>query len=100
MNQYSSMFLFSFFDKADNCIDDALINDVLNAILCPIKSEKAHSFYSSIVVTMPSCAVDDMSDLVESEPLYILNVVTDTWAMTSSPIKMQSVILTGIEIYS
>ena len=78
MDEYSTMLLFSFLNKAYNSVDNALINDVLNTILCPIESEKAHSFDGSIVVAMSSCAVDDMSDLVESEPLYILDVESDT----------------------
>ena len=78
MDKYSTMLLFSFLNKSYNSVDNALINDVLNTILCPIEGEKAHSFDGGIVVTMSSCAVDDMSDLVESEPLYILDVESDT----------------------
>ena len=78
MDQYSTVFLFGFLNKTYNSVDNALINDVLNTILCPIECEKAHSFDGSIVVTMSSCAVDNMSDLVESAPLYILDVESDT----------------------
>lgn len=49
---------------------------------------------------MASCAVDDMRDLVESEPLDVLRGMSDTCAMTSSPMKMQSVTLVGIDNYS
>ena len=73
MNKNSSMLLLSLFNKTDNCIDYTLINNVLNTILGPVKSEKAHPLHSCIIVTMPARAVDDMGDLVEGEPFDVLN---------------------------
>ena len=82
MNEYSAVLLFGLLDEAHNGVDYTLINDVLYAIFGPIEGEEAHAFYGSIVVTVSSSAVDDMCDLIESEPFDILNSVGKTWAMT------------------
>lgn len=87
-------------DEADDCIDDVLVDNVLDVVLCPVKCEEAHSLNGVVVLGVPACAVDDMGDLVEGQPFDVLPKPTSTCAITSSPMKMQSVILTGIETSS
>ena len=94
------MLFFGFFYEADNCIDDIGVDDMLYIIFGPVKGEKAHSFDCGIIGAVPACAVDDMGDLIESEPFNILLSSCCTCAITSSPIKMESVILTGMETSS
>jgi len=91
------LFLLSFLDEADNSIDNILFCDVLYLIFGPIEGEKAHALDGGVVGTLSACTVDDMGDLIEGEPLDVLDVGGDTCAMASSPMKMQSVIFTGME---
>jgi hypothetical protein len=46
---------------------------------------------------VPTRAVDYVRDLVERQPLDVLPRGSFTCAITSSPMKMQSVTFTGIE---
>jgi len=68
-----AMLAFSLFDEADYSTDDILVDDILNIVLSPVEGEKAHSFDSCVVLSMPSCAVDDVSDLIKGQPLYVLS---------------------------
>ena len=94
------MLSLGFFDEPDDRVDDILIDHILYIVLRPVKSKEAHSLDSTIILAVPPCAVDDMRDLVEGQPLYVLSGMRGTWAMTSSPMKMLSVILTGMEMSS
>ena len=87
------------FDKTKNGVDDILVDNILNAVLGPVKGEEAHPFDCGIVLGVSACAVDNMGNLVEAEPLDVLSRWSNTCAIMSSPMKMQSVILTGMEIY-
>ena len=100
MNKNCTVLAFGFFDEADYCVDDILVDNVLNIVFCPVESEEAHTFNSGVVLTVTSCTVDDVSDLVEAKPFNVLNCQWSTCAMTSSPMKMLSVILTGMDTSS
>lgn len=91
------MFLLDFFDEADNCVDDVLVDNVLDVCFCPVEGEEAHAFNGGVVGTVPTRAVDYVRDLVECQPLDVLSRRSYTCAITSSPMKMQSVTFTGIE---
>jgi hypothetical protein len=99
MDEYSSMLFLRFLDKTYDCVDDILVDNILNIGLCPVKSEKAHAFDGGVVMGMFSCAIDYMCDLIEGEPFDILLEGIKTCAITSSPMKMLSVIFMGIESY-
>jgi len=94
------VFLLGLLDKAKDGVDDILVNDVLDAVFGPVEGEEAHALDGTVILAVPSSAVDDMGDLVEAEPLDVLSGGGPTCAMMSSPMKMQSVILTGIDISS
>lgn len=91
------MFLLDFFDESHHGIDDVLIDDVLDVVFGPVEGEEAHALDDWTVGGMPACAIYYMCDLVESEPFDVLNGAKGTCAMTSSLMKMQSVILVGME---
>lgn len=95
-----AVFATCFFDEADYCIHDVGVDYVLYVVFCPVKGKEAHAFDGCIVRAVSACAVDDMCDLIECEPLDVLVEGTVTCAMTSSPMKMESLILTGIETSS
>ena len=65
MNKNGTVFFFGLFDEAYDCIDDILVDDILNIVFCPIEGEKAHAFDGSIVLTMSACTINNMSNLVE-----------------------------------
>lgn len=69
----SSVLSFGLFDEVDDCIDDILINDVLNIVLGPVEGQETHSFDCRVVLAVSSCAVDDMGDLIERQPLDVLS---------------------------
>lgn len=100
MHEDGAVFFFGLFDEADDCIDDVGVDDVLNVILSPVEGEEAHALDGGVVGTMPACTVDNMGDLIEGQPLDVLLRLCSTCAITSSPMKMESVILTGIDISS
>ena len=100
MDEDRAMFATCFFDEADDCVDNIGVDDVLYIVFCPVEGEEAHALDGGVVRTVPACAVDDMGDLIECEPLDVLAEGTVTCAMTSSPIKMESLTLTGIETSS
>jgi hypothetical protein len=60
------MLLASFFDKTNYCIDNALIDQILDIILCPVKGEKGHAFDDWTVRRVPASAIYYMCDLVEA----------------------------------
>jgi hypothetical protein len=91
---------FGFLDEADYCVDDILVDDVLDVVLCPVEGEEAHALDGVVVLRVPSCAVDDVGDLVEGQPFDVLSHWGCTCAMISSPMKMLSVILTGMDTSS
>ena len=64
MDKNCTVLAFGFFDEADYCVDDILVDNVLNIVFCPVKGEEAHTFDSGVVLTVPSRTVDDVSDLV------------------------------------
>lgn len=100
MNEDCAMFATCFFDEAHDCIDNVGVDDVLYIVLGPVEGEEAHAFDGGVVGTVPACTIDDMGDLVEGEPLDVLPQITATCAMTSSPMKIESLILTGMETSS
>ena len=91
------MLPFSFFDEANNCINNVLVDYILNVGFCPVKGEKTHAFYGGIILRVPTCAVNDMGDLIEGKPFDVLDGRSATCAITSSPMKILSVILTGMD---
>ncbi len=97
MNQHSAVFLLDLFDEADHCVDDVLVDDVLDVCFGPVEGEEAHALDGGVVGTVPTRAVDYVRDLVERQPLDVLPRGSFTCAITSSPMKMQSVTFTGIE---
>lgn len=99
MDEYGAKFLPSLFDEADDGIDNCLIDDVLDCSFFPVKGEEGHALDDWVVLAVPACAVDDMGDLIEAEPLDVLTKCKHTWAIISSPINMQSVTFVGIDIY-
>ena len=74
MNKYGTVLFFGLFDEAYDCVDDILVDDVLNIVFCPIEGEKAHAFNSGIILTMSACTINDMSDLVEGQPFNVLDL--------------------------
>jgi hypothetical protein len=92
--------LFGLLYEPDNGIDNILINDILYVSFVPVEGEKAHAFDGGIVMGLSACAIDDMSNLIESKPLNILFIFVHTCAIISSPKNMESVILVGMDIYS
>ena len=100
MDEDGAVLTLSLLDEADNRVDDILVDDVLDIVLCPVEGEEAHAFDGGVVVGLSACAVDDVRDLVESKPLNILFIFVHTCAIISSPRNMLSVILVGIDIYS
>lgn len=100
MYKYGAVVSLGLLDEADDCVDDVLVDDVLDVVLCPVEGEEAHALDGVVVLGVPACAVDDMGDLVEGQPFDVLPKPNSTCAITSSPMKMQSVILTGIETSS
>lgn len=99
VHKHGPLLLPGLLDESNYCINNALIDDSLDVIFGPIKSEEAHALDRGVILRVPSRAIDDMGDLVECEPLDILRGEVSTCAMTSSPMKMQSVTLVGIESY-
>jgi hypothetical protein len=100
VDEDSPVFFFGLFDEADDCIDDVGVDDMLYVVFGPVEGEEAHALDSGVVGTVPACTVDNMGDLIECEPLDVLLRLCSTCAITSSPMKMESVILTGIDISS
>jgi hypothetical protein len=100
MDEDGAVLTLSLLDEADNRVDDILVDDVLDVVLCPVEGEEAHSLDGTIVLAVPSRAVDDVGDLVEGQPFDVLCHIGSTCAITSSPMKMLSVILTGIDTSS
>lgn len=94
------MLFFGFFDEADDGIDDIGVDDVLYVVFGPVEGEEAHAFDGGVVGAVSACAVDDVGDLVEGEPLDILLGSWGTCAIIWSPMKIESVILTGIDTSS
>ena len=97
VHQHGALFSSGLFDEADYGIDDALVDDGLDAIFGPIEGEEAHALDGGVVLRVPTGAIDDMRDLVESQPLDVLLGELSTCAITSSPMKMQSVTFVGID---
>ena len=100
MDEDGAVLAFSLLDEADNRVDDILVDDVLDVVFGPVEGEEAHSLDGAVVLAVPSCAVDDVGDLVEGQPLDVLSRRGCTCAITSSPMKILSVILTGIDTSS
>lgn len=100
VNKDCTLLVPRFFDESDHCIDDALIDDGLDVCFGPVEGQEAHAFDGGVVLALAACAVDYMRDLVEGQPFDILSNHSSTWAMMSSPIKMQSVTFVGIETSS
>lgn len=61
------------FNKTENGVDDILVDNILNAVLSPVEGEKTHPFDGGIVLAVSACAVDNMGNLVEAEPLDVLS---------------------------
>ena len=99
MHQDCPLLVARLLDEADYCVDDALVDDGLNVVFRPVEGEEAHALDGGVVLGVPARAVDDMGDLVEGEPLDVLRGAVSTCAMTSSPMKIQSVTFVGIETY-
>ena len=99
MHKHGPLLLPGLLDESNYCINHALIDDGLDVIFGPIKGEEAHALDSGVILRVPACAIDDMGDLVEREPLDVLRGEVSTCAMTSSPMKMQSLTFVGIESY-
>ena len=66
------------FDKTKNGVNDILVDNILNAVLGPVKGEEAHPFDCGIVLAVSACAVDNMGNLVETEPLNVLSCWSTT----------------------
>lgn len=98
MYQNSTMLLFCLLNEANNSIDDILVDDILDIGLGPIESKEAHSSNSSVILWLPTCAIDYVGNLIQGQPFYVLRRVKNTWAIISSPMKMQSLTFVGIEI--
>lgn len=98
VHQNSPMLLFCLFNKANNSVDDILVDDILDVGFGPIESKEAHSSNGSVILWLSACAIDYVSNLIQGQPFYVLRRVENTWAIISSPMKMQSVTFVGIEI--
>jgi len=66
VNKYSSELGSCLLDKANNSIDHILVNNILYIGFGPIKSQETHTFDYSIIIGMPSCAVDNVCNLIET----------------------------------
>jgi hypothetical protein len=76
--KHSAVFSFGFLYKSKHGVDDILIDNILNIILCPVECQKTHSFDSGIILAVSSCAIDHMSNLIEHQPFHILNTKLNT----------------------
>ena len=65
MDQDGAALLLGCFDETNGGVDNILVNYVLNGGLRPVKSKEGGALYFSIVLTMLSCAVDYMCDLID-----------------------------------
>ena len=81
VNKNCALFLPGLLYKPKNSIDNILFCDVLYLCFRPIKGKKAHALDGGIIAALPTCAIDDMGDLVESQPLDILLRCCCTCAM-------------------
>lgn len=72
VDQHCALLVPGLLDEADHCIDDALVDDGLDAGFGPIEGEEAHALDGGIVLALPACAVDYVCDLVEGEPFDVL----------------------------
>lgn len=97
VHQHGALLPPGLFNKADYSIDDTLVDDGLDAIFGPIEGEEAHALDGGVVLRVAAGAIDDMRDLVEGKPLDVLPGKLSTCAITSSPMKMQSVTFVGID---
>ena len=50
MHQNSPMLLFRLLNKANNSIDDILVDDILDIGFSPIESKEAHSSNGSVIL--------------------------------------------------
>lgn len=98
MHQDSTVLLFCLLNKANNSIDDILVDDVLDVGLRPIEGKETHPSDCSVILRLSTCAIDYVGYLIQGQPFYVLRRVKNTWAIISSPMKMQSVTFVGIEI--
>ena len=73
MDKYCTMLALGFFDKADYCVDDILVNDILNIVLSPVEGKEAHTLDGTIILAMSSCTVNNVSNLVKREPFDVLS---------------------------
>jgi hypothetical protein len=73
VDKYSSVIALGLLDKSDYCIDDILVDHVLNVSFSPVEGEEAHAFDDGVVVGVAARAVDYVGDLVEGEPFDILS---------------------------
>lgn len=97
MDQDSALLATRLLNEPNHSIDDTLVDDGLNAVFRPVEGEEAHALDGGVVLGVTTCAVDDMRDLVECQPFDVLYALGSTWAITSSPMKMQSVTFVGID---
>ena len=54
MDKYCTMLALGFFNETDYCIDDILVNNILNIILGPVEGKKAHALDGTIILAMSS----------------------------------------------
>ena len=100
MDQNGAVFPARVFDESDGCVDDALVNDVLESVFVPIEGEEAHALDDCVVLAVSACAVYYVRHLVQRQPLDVLSTPLPTCAITSSPRNRQSVIFVGIDTSS
>ena len=91
------MFATSLLDEAEDGVDDVGVDDVLYVVFAPVEGEEAHALDSGVIATVSSGTIDHMRHLIQSQPFYVLTQPRPTCAITSSPMKIQSLIFTGID---
>jgi hypothetical protein len=72
MDEDGAVLALGLLDEAEEGVDNVLIDDVLNVVFGPVEGEEAHPFDGGVILTVPARAIDDMRDLVETQPLDVL----------------------------
>lgn len=78
MHQDSTVLLFCLLNKANNSIDDILVDDVLDVGLRPIEGKEAHPSDCSVILRLSTCAIDYVGYLIQGQPFYVLRRVKNT----------------------